>query len=297
MHFHKRSVGRWVFDIFNVLLMLVMAFAFIAPLWHVLMSSISDPMQVIVNTGLILRPLGEINWGGYEAIFAAGSGILIGYRNTIFYTVTSVAFGMVMTILAGYGLSRKGLMWGAPVMFMLAFTMLFSGGLIPLFMVVRALGMLDTVWAVIIPGSVSVFNIIIMRTAFAGIPESLEESAKLDGAGHMTIMWKIMVPLAKSTIAVLILFYAVGAWNSWFQASIFIRDRNLFPLQLFMREVLLRNDPTAVLSAAEAAQLADFAHVLVQYATVVAGTLPLLLFYPFAQKHFVTGVMIGGIKG
>jgi len=297
MDFHKRSIGRWTFDIFNVTLMLVMTFAFLAPLWHVVMSSISDPMQVVVNTGLILRPLGEINWSGYDAIFNAGDGILIGYRNTIFYTVAGVSFGMFITVLAGYGLSRKGLMWGNFIMFMLAFTMLFGGGLIPFFMVVRALGMLDTVWAIIIPGTVSVFNIIIMRTAFSGIPESLEESAKLDGAGHMTIMWKIMVPLAKSTIAVLILFYAVNMWNSWFNASIFLRNRDLFPLQLFMREVLLRNDPTAILTAAEAAQLADFAHVLVRYATVVAGTLPLLLFYPFAQKHFVTGVMIGGIKG
>ena len=297
MSFHKRSAGRVAFDIFNVTLMLVMAFAFIAPLWHVVMSSISDPMQVVVNTGLILRPLGEINWGGYNAIFASGSGILVGYRNTIFYTVSAVSFGTFMTILAGYGLSRRGLMWGNFIMFYLAFTMLFGGGLIPFFMVVRSLRMLNTPWAIIIPGAVSVFNIIIMRTAFSGLPESLEESAKIDGAGHMTIMWRIMVPLAKSSIAVIVLFYAVGQWNSWFNASIFLRDRNLFPLQLFMREVLLRNDPTAVLSAAEAAQLADFAHVLVRYATVVAGTLPLLFFYPFAQKHFVTGVMIGSIKG
>ena len=297
MDFHKKSKSRWAFDIFNILLMLLLTFAFVAPLWHVLMSSISDPMQVVVNTGLVLRPMGELNWGGYNAIFASGSGILLGYRNTIFYTTSSVAFGTMLTIMAGYGLSRRDLMWKNPIMFYLAFTMLFSGGLLPFFMVVRALNWINTPWAIIIPGSVGVFNIIIMRTAFQGLPESLEESAKLDGAGHMTIMWRIMVPLAKASIAVIVLFYTVGSWNSWFNASIFLTDRSLFPLQLFLREVLIRNDPTAVLTAAESAQLADFAHVLVQYATIVAATVPLLLFYPFAQKHFVTVVMIGSLKG
>lgn len=125
----------------------------------------------------------------------------------------------------------------------------------------------------------------------------MEESAKIDGAGHFTIMWRIMVPLAKATIAVVVLFYSIGMWNSWFNASIFLMDRSLFPLQLFLREVLIRNDPLAVLTAAEAAELADLAHILVQYATIIAATLPLLLFYPFAQKHFVKGVMIGSIKG
>jgi len=295
--FHKRSASRLIFDWFNVILMILLSFAFVAPLWHVIMSSISDPAQVVVNTGLVLRPLGNIHWDGYRAIFQGGSGIVTGYRNTIIYTVAGVSFGTFMTILAGYGLSRKGVMWGNFVMFYLAFTMLFSGGLIPFFMVVRSLGMLDTRWALIIPGTVSVFNIIIMRTAFSGIPESLEESAKMDGAGHFRIMWTIMVPLAKSTIAVVVLFYAIGMWNSWFNANIFLRTRSLFPLQLFLREVLIRNDPTAVLTAAEAAELANLAHILVQYSTIVAATLPLLFFYPFAQKHFVTGVMIGSIKG
>ena len=298
MHtFHKKSPSKIAFDIFNYGLMIFLSFAFIAPLWHVIMSSVSDPALLVVNTGLVWRPIGELNWSGYRAIFQGGSGIIIGYRNTIFYTVTGVAFGTFMTVLAGYGLSRKNAMWTNFVMFYLAFTMLFSGGLIPFFMVVRALGWLNTPWAIIIPGTVSVFNIIIMRTAFAGLPESLEESAKLDGAGHYTIMWRIMVPLAKSTIAVVVLFYAIGMWNSWFNANIFLMNRDLFPLQLFLREVLIRNDPTAVLTAAEAAELADLAHILVQYSTIIAATLPLLFFYPFAQRHFVTGIMIGSIKG
>ena len=298
MHtFHKRSPGKITFDIFNVGLMILISLLCIAPVWHVVMSSISDPIDLNRATGMMFVPMGEPTLEGYRLIFSEGSNVILGYLNTAFYLVAGVSFSIFMTILAGYGLSRKGVMWNNWVMFFLAFTMLFSGGLIPFFMVVRALGWLDTRWAVIIPGSVSVFNIIIMRTSFAGIPDSLEESAKMDGAGHFTIMLRIMVPLAKATIAVLVLFYSIGVWNSWFFPSIFLNDRNLFPLQLFLREIIIRNDMSAVTTAAEAAELANLYRHLVRYTTIVAATIPVLCFYPFAQKYFVKGVMIGSIKG
>ena len=297
MGFHKRSPGKIAFDIFNVAFMILLSIIFIAPMWHVIMSSISDPIMLNTASGMIFTPLGSPTLEGYRFIFQGGSGIVIGYANTIFYLVVGVSFSIFMTILAGYGLSRKNLMWGNVIMFFLAFTMLFSGGLIPFFLLVRGLGWLDTRWAILIPGAVSVFNIIIMRTAFAGIPDSFEESAKMDGAGPYTIMFRIMVPLAKATVAVLVLFYGIGVWNSWFNASIFLMDRNLFPLQLFLREIIIRNDTTAITTAAEAAELANLYRHLIQYTTIVAATLPVLTFYPFAQKYFVTGVMIGGIKG
>ena len=297
MNHLKRSPSRIAFDMFNVLFMLFIAVICIAPVWHVVMASISDPIMLNRASGLLVRPLGDPTIEGYRFIFQGGSGILIGYRNTVFYLVVGVSFSIFMTILAGYGLSRKGVLWSNVVMFFLAFTMLFNGGLIPFYMVVRALGWLDTRMAILIPGAVSVFNIIIMRTAFAGIPDSLEESAKIDGAHHFTIMIRIMVPLAKATIAVLVLFYSIGVWNSWFNANIFLRSRSLFPLQLFLREILIRNDTTAITTAAEAAELANLYRNLVQYTTIVAATFPVFCFYPFAQKYFVTGVMIGGIKG
>jgi len=293
----KRSPSRICFDILNITLMLLIAFACLAPVWHVIMASFSDPVALNAHTGLIVRPLGEMTLEGYRMIFAAASGIIIGYRNTILYVITGVTFGTTLTILAGYVLSRKYLYWRNLIMFFLALTMLFSGGLIPFFMVVRALGFVNTPFAVVIPGSVSVFNIIIMRTAFANLPESLEESAKIDGAGQLTIMFKIMVPLAKATIAVVVLFYSITMWNSWFNASIFLTDRNLFPLQLFLREVLIQDDIAAVATAAEALEQVALYRSLVQYSSIVAATLPVLFFYPFAQKHFVTGVMIGSIKG
>ena len=297
MGFHKRSPSRVAFDLFNILFMIALSIMCIAPIWHVIMSSISDPIELNRATGLMIRPLGQPTLEGYRLIFSDGSNIIRGYMNTAFYLVVGVSFSIFMTMLAGYGLSRKGVMWTNWVMFFLAFTMLFSGGLIPFFLVVRALGWLDSPLAILIPGAVSVFNIIIMRTAFAGIPDSLEESAKMDGAGHFTIMLRIMVPLAKATVAVLVLFYGIGVWNSWFNASIFLMNRNLFPLQLFLREIIIRNDVTAMTTAAEAAELANLYRHLVQYTTIVAATLPVLCFYPFAQKYFVQGVMIGSIKG
>jgi putative aldouronate transport system permease protein len=298
MRFHKRSASRMAFDVFNVLLMLAIAFACVAPIWHVLMSSVSDPLQLTTKSGILLWPAGEINFKGYEIVFASSSGIITGYINTIFYVITGVGLGTIMTILAGYGLSRRNLLWGGPIMFFLSVTMLFSGGLIPFYMVVRGLNMINTRWAMIIPGCVSVFNIIIMRTAFFGLPDSLEESAKMDGAGHLTIMFRIVVPLAKSTIAVVVLFYAIGMWNSWFNASIFITKRDLFPLQLFLREILIKNDTSTVMtSAAETVGLTNLYRNLVKYCTIVAATVPVLCFYPFAQKYFVTGVLIGSIKG
>ena len=293
----RRSPGRVCFDVFNIFLMLVIAFACIAPIWHVMMSSISDPIILNASSGLVFRPLGDITLRGYGLIFTATSGIVVGYRNTVFYVITAVTFGTTLTIFAGYVLSRRYLYWRNFIMFFFSLTMLFNGGLIPFFMVVRGLGLINTPFAIILPGTVSVFNILIMRTAFAGLPESLEESAKIDGAGHLTIMFKIMVPLAKATIAVVVLFYSIGMWNSWFNASIFLTNRSLFPLQLFLREILIQNDVASVTTAAEALEQVALYRSLVQYGTIVAATMPVLFFYPFAQKYFVTGVMIGSIKG
>lgn len=296
MYCMKKTLPNKIFDIFNVLLMLAIAFACLAPVLHIIFASVSDPIKLDAHEGIILWPIG-FTMKGYKMIFS-NSNIIRGYFNTIFYVVVGVALSTFLTILGGYALSRKNLLWGNAIMFIITFTMFFNGGLIPFYMVVKGLGMINTRWAVIIPGTVSVFNLIIMRTALREIPDSLEESAKVDGANHFTILFKIFLPLAKSTIAVIVLFNAVGQWNSWFNATIFLRDRNLFPLQVILKEILVQNDTSTVMTAAsDVSNNMDIFKPLVKYCTIVAATVPVLCFYPFVQKYFVTGVMIGSIKG
>ena len=184
-------------------------------------------------------------------------------------------------------------------MFFITVTMFFNGGLIPFYLVVTKIGLYNTRLAIIMPMAISAFNLIIMRTSLKQIPESLEESALIDGAGHFTIMIRIILPLAKATIAVIILFYAVAMWNSWFQASIFLRDRDKFPLQLILKEILVQNDSSRVINSSTdtTGMNTDIFKPLVKYCTIMAATIPVLCFYPFVQKYFVTGVMIGSIKG
>ncbi len=202
-----------------------------------------------------------------------------------------------MASLSGYILSRSGLMWKGILMFFVTFTMMFSGGLIPFYMVVRNLGWIDKRIALIVPGCISVFNVIIMRTSFMSIPVSLEESAKLDGAGHFTILFNIILPLSKAVVAVIVLFIAVAQWNSWFFAMIFLQTRSLFPLQLILREILVQNDTSKIMVGSDAVAQMDLYKPLVQYCTTIVATAPILCIYPFVQKYFVTGVMIGSLKG
>lgn len=294
--YYKKTLSNRIFDVFNITLMLLICIACLVPLIHVLFASFSDPIRLTNHEGIILKPLG-FTLQGYKMVFS-NSSILIGYMNTIFYVVVGVTLSTFLTLLGGYALSRKNLLWGNAIMFLITFTMFFNGGLIPFYMVVKGLHMTNTRWSIILPTAISVFNLIIMRTSLGEIPDSLEESAKIDGASHFTIMIKIIMPLAKATIAVIVLFYAIGQWNAWFNATIFLRDRKLFPLQVILKEILVQNDTSTVMnSSSEATGNLDIYKPLIKYCTIVAATLPVLCFYPFAQKHFVTGVMIGSIKG
>ena len=179
-------------------------------------------------------------------------------------------------------------------MMALVFSMYFSGGMIPFYLVVKGVGLNNSIWALIIPSLVSTYNLIIMRTAMASVPESMEESAKLDGANHWTILWRIMFPLVKPTVAVICLYYAVTHWNAWFDSMLFIRDRERYPLQLILREILIQNDTTAMTAGGGEDYLIS---ETIQFATIVVATLPILAFYPYIQKYFVKGVMIGAVKG
>lgn len=294
--FYKKSISRRVFEVFNVVFLVVTGFAFLAPILHVAFASISDPAALSRNTGIILRPLGKITLEGYGIVLSSAN-ILGGYLNTIFYVVIGTAVSLLLTITGAYCLSRKSFELRNPLMLFISFTMLFNGGLIPTYQVVKFMGLYNSRWAIIIPTAISVFNLIIARTSFLSIPDSLEESARIDGASDIVIMFRIILPLSKAVIAVVALFYAVGQWNSWFTAMIYLKDRDKFPLQLILREILLMNDQNSMTTSADAARDTELIKILVKYCTIMVATVPILCVYPFIQKYFATGVMIGSIKG
>ena len=219
-----------------------------------------------------------------------------GYGNTILNLVLALAFNISLTTLGAYALSRKELMVRRPIMLMIIFTMFFSGGLIPNYILVRNLGMVDTRWALFIPTAISAYNLIIMRTSFESIPDTLIEAAKLDGAGDFTILFRVALPISNAVVAVMVLFYAVEQWNSWFPAFIYLKSRELWPLQLVLREIIIENNVSDMLTGVDAAEMLAVSESI-KYATIVVATLPILCIYPFLQKYFVKGVMIGAVKG
>lgn len=277
--------------------MIFFAAACFLPLWHVLMASVSDPRLLMGSSGLLLKPLGEMTLKGYKLVMR-NKDILTGYINTLLYVVAVAAAGSFLTAIAGYLISRKNFKLAKPLTVFIMFTMMFSGGLIPTYMVVRNLGLLNTRGAIIIPGLMNAYFIIMMKSAFEQLSGSYEESAKLDGAGPLVILFKILLPLVKPTIVVIIMFTVITQWNSWYSASIYLpRRRDLWPLQLFMREMLIQNDTSKIVTSAEEANaMVKMTGNLVKYCVTIVGTLPILCAYPFAQRYFVTGVTLGGVK-
>lgn len=290
----KATTGERVFGVFNVLVLTVLSLAALYPLIFVLFASFSDPGQLVQNRGFLLYPKG-FTMDAYRMVFmnpAIGSA----YFNTIFYVIAGTCVNIILSSMAAYGLSRRDVMWKNAIMFMIVFTMFFEGGLIPTYLLVGNLGLLDTRWALIIPSAISAFNLIIMRTAFQAVPVELEESARLDGANDFRICWSIVFPLSLPVIAVMLLFYGVSHWNSWFPAMIYLQDRGLFPLQLILREILIANDTSSMMTDVSSSDQMPIGETI-KYATIIIATVPILCVYPFLQKYFVKGVMIGAIKG
>ncbi|MGG1518593.1 carbohydrate ABC transporter permease [Paenibacillus oryzisoli] len=290
----KTSLSDRTFTVIIHVLLLMLVVVTLYPLLYVTFASFSDGLQLVTHKGFLYRPLG-FSLDAYKSVFH-NPAILTGYRNTLFILVFGVVTNLVVTSLGAYVLSRKNVMWNNVFMFIVILTMFFSGGLIPLYLVVKGVGLIDSLWATILPFTVNTFNLIIMRTAFMSVPESLEESAKMDGANHFTILFRIIVPLSMPVIAVMILYYAVEKWNGWFYASIFIKDRDLYPLQLTLREILIANNTDSMSSGASAADQFQIGETI-KYATIMVASVPILILYPFVQKYFVKGVMIGAVKG
>lgn len=290
---YRKSIGEWIFDTSNAVLLVLLSFVTLYPFVYVVFASISNPSELIQHRGFLFWPLG-LTWDAYGMVFE-NPNIMRSYLNTLIYVGCGTAINIVMTALGAYGLSRNNVMWKNAIMMFIVLTMFFDGGLIPRYLLIRNLGMIDTMWALLIPAAMSTWNLIVMRTSFQGVPVALEESARIDGANDWTILFRIVVPLSLPVIAVMILFYGVGHWNSWFPAMIYLRSRDLFPLQLILREILIQNDTSSMMTGVMGGDRMPIGETI-KYATIVVATVPILFLYPFLQKYFVKGVMIGAIK-
>ncbi|KAF1293030.1 carbohydrate ABC transporter permease [Candidatus Enterococcus leclercqii] len=281
----------WVNRIIVAFLVLIT----IVPLVYVVIASFMDP-ATLINKGLSFNPR---DWTiqGYQRVFADDS-ILRGFLNSLFYSFTFSLLTVFITMLTAYPLSKPDLVGKNIIMTFFVITMFVGGGLIPTYLLVKNLGMLDSVWALILPGAINVWNIILARTYFSGLPKELSEAATIDGANDLQILFKVMLPLAKPIMFVLFLYAFVGQWNSYFDAMIYIKDPDLQPLQLVLRNILIQNQPSqdmvgANTAMAEMKQIAE----LIKYATIVISSLPLIVMYPFFQKYFDKGVLVGSVKG
>ena len=292
----RKTTNDVIFDIINCIILTIVGLIALYPLIFILSASVSDPIQVW-NGEVWLLPKGT-TMEGYARIFK-DSDLWRGYLNSIIYTALAIGIGVLLTILAAYPLSRKDFKARNILMGIYTFTMFFNGGIIPTYLIIKSLGMLDTIWAVVMPGAVSVTNIIITRTFFQStIPDVLYEAAEIDGCSDFKFFVKMVLPLSAAIVAVMVLFYGVAQWNSYFNGLMYLSSRELFPLQLYLREILVESQAaeetmTGLREATEQLQFAE----MVKYGLIIVSSLPVLIVYPFIQKYFIKGVMIGSIKG
>lgn len=285
----KRTKSGTIVDAVILLLLLTVSFCCLVPLWHCLMSSVSDGQTLLAKDGLTLFPVGTTTLNGYRLVFR-DSRILIGYRNTILYVVGQMALGLLLNVFGGYVVSQKTKLQGVFTLFMV-FTMMFSGGTVPLYMTIRGLGMTGTIWSLIIPGCTNAMFIVLVSRGFRQVPYATAESAKLDGAGHLTIMFRIMLPQSMGFVLVALINTAIMAWNAWFEASIYVTmQQDLWPLQLWIRQI--SSESTDFLNYANP----DYARYLIQYVVIIIATLPILIIFPFFQKRLEQGMMMGAVK-
>lgn len=288
----KESFGERLYTVVVYTLLTGFGLLILIPLMHIISGSFSDPMALLKGeVGLL--PEG-FNLNMYKLVFRDDE-IWQSYRNTIVYTVVGTCISVTLTACGAYPLSRKDFYGKNFFMGMFAFTMYFTGGMIPTYLLVKNLGMLDTMWALVLPSAVSTYNLIIMRTFFqTSIPDELVESAAIDGCNDLGVFFRIVIPLAAPIFAVMVLFYGVSQWNSWFPALLYISDRDLYPLQMILREVLIQGEMSEMTGAIGDVEVIGDG---LKYATMVVATLPIMCLYPFLQKYFVKGVMIGAVKG
>ena len=297
MALHKRSAPSVVFDTGNALFLAVLCVTMLYPLYYVFVASLSEGNLLMAHTGPLAVPLG-FSGAAYRLVFNNPL-VLRGFVNSIHLVVVGTTVNILLTSFAAYVLSRKNVYWRPMLMIMAVVTLLFERGLVPFYLTVRGLGLLNSHWSVILSFAISAYNLVIMRTYFMTIPDSLEESAKLDGANDFTVLFRIILPVAAPVVATMVLFYGVSRWNGYFYVMIFLRDRIKFPIALVLREILIANSADTMMAGGDAGSMGDHENIAdtIKFATTVVATMPILLLYPFLQKYFVKGAMIGSVKG
>lgn len=286
----KIKPGDLLLDVVIYAILTALTIVTIYPVWYVVVASFSSSTELALNQGLLLWPK-NVDFGAYKMVFKDRN-ILTGFKNSLLVLAGSLPLNIVLTMMCGYFMSCTNMMWKKVIVNIIMFTMFFSGGMIPSFLNIKDLGLYNSLWALIIPGALSVYNAIICKTAIETIPDSLKESAYIDGASDWQIIFKIILPLIKATLAVLLLYYGVSHWNAWFNASIYLKDEELLPLQNVIRSILLANTQTDM----DMDVFNQYAETI-KYAAIVVSTVPIMCVYPFLQKHFTKGVMIGAVKG
>lgn len=285
------SLGSKIFDVINYLLLAVIAFIMVYPMWYVFIVSLSSAKEISIG-GINFLPRG-VTFEAYIRVFQSKS-IWTGYKNTILYTVLGTAINIFMSAICAYPLSRKEFYGRKTLTVLIMVTMFVSGGLIPLYLVINNLHLMNTMWAVLLPGAINTYNMIIMRTAFQSVPDSLVESAYLDGANDIVILRRIVLPLSKASIATMVLFYSVSHWNSYFPAMLYLNSKSKYPVQVIMRDIIIGSDMS---EAGDTSPLSMVSSTNYRYAVIIISLVPILLVYPFIQKYFTKGVMIGAVKG
>ncbi|HOJ09049.1 MAG TPA: carbohydrate ABC transporter permease [Clostridiales bacterium] len=284
-----RSRGEKTFEVFNIFIMILLGMVTLFPLIHIASKSLSDEAYVLARD-IVLFPKG-LQFEAYRNIIG-NARFARSFQNTIILTFVGTSINVMMTVITAYPLSRKRFPGQSAIMVFYVFTMFFSGGIIPSYLLMRDLKLLDSMWSLILPGTINVYNMILIKNFFMSVPDSLEESAKIDGCKQIRILFSIFFPLSLPAISTITLFYAVGHWNSYFAALMYLNSRNKYPLQLFLREMLIEETVDVV----DISNLLDVAPDSVKAATIIVATVPILVIYPFLQKYFVKGVMIGAIK-
>ena len=296
-YYGNPSKGSNVFDVINILFMLFLVLITIYPFLYVLFASLSDPLRLYAHSGVLLAPLG-FSLKGYMYVFNYQA-IWNGYMVTIFLATVGTACNMVASLLFAYVLSRRGTMLHGFFTVAAVFTMYFNGGMVPTYLIVKAMGLIDSIWALIVPGLINTFYVIILRTAICGVPQEMLESAALDGAGELRILIRIMIPLIVPTIVAISLFVMVGYWNGWTNALLYIQDSKKYPLQMVLRQILIINDASASAGSGSTYQTGEDSatRMLLKYSTIIVSVIPIICVYIPLQKYFTKGIMIGALKG
>ncbi len=289
----KVSVGERAFNAVNCLFLFLLMMLMLYPLMYVVFASISEPGKLAMSKGMLFKPQGF----SMAAFRAVKDNPMIGrsYLNTLLIVLCGTIVNLLMTSLCAFVLSRENLPYKKTLTLFVMFTMFFSGGLIPRFLIVSDLGMVDSYLALLLPNAINAYNMIIMRTSFEAVPRSLEESAAIDGANEFVVLLRIIIPLSMPVVAVMLLFYGVGHWNNWFSAVVYIRHRAKYPLQLILREILIENELSSMTTDVGSLDKESISETI-KYATIVVATVPILCIYPFLQKYFAKGVMVGAVK-